>query len=50
MYGVPGGAIRGGSLAGEWHPNMGDIGGIGIGDTGEPGSLRADMIGGGEGA
>ena len=28
---------------------MGDIGDIGIGDTGEPGSLRAD-IGGGEGA
>jgi hypothetical protein len=50
MYGGPGAAIRGGSLAGEEHPNIGDMGGIGIGDIGEPGSLRADMIGGGEGA
>jgi hypothetical protein len=44
MYGVPGAAIRGGSLEGEGHPNIGDMG-----DIGEPGSLRAD-IGGGEGA
>jgi hypothetical protein len=50
MYGVPGAAIRGGSLAGEGHPNIGDIGDIGIGEAGEPGSLLADMIGGGEGA
>jgi hypothetical protein len=29
---------------------MGDMGDKGIGDIGEPGSLRADIIGGGEGA
>jgi len=50
MYGAPGTAIRGGSLAGEGHPNMGDMGDMGIGGIGEPGSLLADIIGGGEGA
>ena len=49
MYGAPGAPIRGGSLAGEGQPNMGDMGGIGIGDIGEPGRRLADMIGGGEG-